>query len=151
MGCVAIAAIALSARADDFQGATHMMPFEEEPIDYNHAAATGAVAQLQKRIDTGATALKHDEAYGYLLALLDELKVPKSSQMLVFSKTSLQRHRINPRTPRAIYFGDDAYVGSCQKGDILEVTAVDPQLGSVFYSLSQKKTDKPQFKRQTDN
>jgi len=63
----------------------------------------------------------------------------------------LQRHRINPRTPRAVYFADDVYVGYCQKGDVLEVTAVDPQLGTVFYSLSQKKSDQPQFKRQTDN
>jgi hypothetical protein len=63
----------------------------------------------------------------------------------------LQRQRINPRTPRAIYFGDDAYVGFCQKGDLIEVAAVDPQLGTVFYSLNQKKADRPRFTRQTDN
>ena len=58
--------------------------------------------------------------------------------MLVFSKTSLQRHRISPRTPRAIYFNDDVYVGYCKSGDVLEISAVDQQLGAVFYTLDQK-------------
>ena len=95
--------------------------------------------------------MTYEEGPGYLRALLRELNVPVSSQMLVFSKTSLQRQRISPRTPCAIYFGDDAYIGYCQKGDLLEVTTVDPRLGSVFYSLEQKKDEKPRFKRRADN
>jgi hypothetical protein len=71
--------------------------------------------------------------------------------MLVFSKTSLQRNRIAPRTPRALYFGDDVYVGYCQRGKVLEVTAVDPQLGAVFYSLDQEPDAKPVFRRQGDS
>ena len=63
--------------------------------------------------------------------------MPVSSQMLVFSKTSLQRQRISPRHPRALYFNDDVYVGFCQGGDVLEISAVDPQLGTVFYTLDQ--------------
>ena len=106
-----LAALALCARADDFQGATHMTPFEEDTINYNKAAVTGTVTRLQKRIDAGEVTLQHNEAYGYLLAVLDELKVPKSSQMLVFSKTSLQREHISPSNPRAIFFNDDVYVG----------------------------------------
>src|SRR6185295_13826562 len=98
--------LALTGRADDFQGATHMVPFEEDLIDYNNAAATGAVAQLQQRLDAGAATLKHDDDYGYLLSVLTELKVPKSSQMLVFSKTSLQRELISPQRPRALFFND---------------------------------------------
>ncbi len=124
---------------------------DRDPINYSSAEASNTVERLQQRLDEGQTELTYEDGRGYLRSLLRELNVPQSSQMLVFSKTSLQRQRINPRTPRAIYFGDDAYVGFCQKGDLIEVSAVDPQLGSVFYSLSQKKTDKPQFKRQTDN
>ncbi|HWG46974.1 MAG TPA: hypothetical protein VN688_29695 [Gemmataceae bacterium] len=134
--------LATSARAVDI---------DRDPINYSNADAHNVVERLQQRLDEGQATLSYEGEHGYLRSLLRELKVPSSSQMLVFSKTSLQRQRINPRTPRAIYFGDDAYVGFCQKGDLLEVTAVDPQLGSVYYSLSQKKTDKPQFKRQTDN
>lgn len=133
---------------------------DREPINYATADAHNAVERLQERLDAGRAKLTYEEGTGYLRSILRELNVPASSQMLVFSKTSLQRQRINPRTPRAIYFGDDVYIGYCQKGDLMEVTAVDPQLGAVFYSLNQKKassgaehgSDKPlRFQRQTDN
>jgi hypothetical protein len=51
--------VVFCVRADDFQGATHMMPFEEDTIGYNNATPTGAVAQLQQRIESGAATLKH--------------------------------------------------------------------------------------------
>jgi hypothetical protein len=82
--------------------------------------------------------------------LLKELNVPVSSQVLVFSKTSLQRERICPKTPRAIYFNDDVYVGFCLHGDVMELSAVDPQLGTVFYTLDQTQPEKPTFTRHTD-
>jgi hypothetical protein len=87
---------------------------------------------------------------GYARWLLGELQVPESSQVLVFSKTSLQRNRIAPRTPRALYFSDDLYVGYCQFGHVMEVSAVDPKLGTVFYTLDQDPVDKPKFVRQSD-
>jgi hypothetical protein len=133
---------------------------DREPINYATAEPHNAVERLQKRLDDGRAKLSYEEGTGYLRSLLRELNVPLSSQMLVFSKTSLQRQRITPRTPRAIYFGDDVYVGFCQKGDLLEVTAVDPHLGAVFYSLNQKHARShaelgnekpPRFQRQTDN
>jgi hypothetical protein len=140
---------------------------DREPINYATAEPHNAVERLQKRLDDGQAKLTYEEGAGYLRSLLRELNVPLSSQMLVFSKTSLQRQRINPRTPRGIYFGDDVYVGYCQKGDLIEVTAVDPQLGAVFYSLNQKRSHAergnekgdaehgnekpPRFQRQTDN
>ncbi len=124
---------------------------DREPINYATAQPHNVVERLQKRLDDGQAKLTFEEGTGYVRSLLRELNVPLSSQMLVFSKTSLQRQRINPRTPRGIYFGDDVYVGFCQKGDLIEVTAVDPQLGAVFYTLNQKKDEKPRFQRQTDN
>ena len=75
----------------DFQGATHMTPFDEETIHYSKAEAVGPVARLQKRIDQGAVKLRFDPIFGYLRSLLDELKISTNSQMLVFSKTSFQR------------------------------------------------------------
>ncbi|MGH7168818.1 MAG: hypothetical protein ACRELF_08000 [Gemmataceae bacterium] len=124
---------------------------DRAPINYGSADPHNAVERLQERLDAGQARLTYEDGRGYLRSLLRELNVPVSSQMLVFSKTSLQRQRISPRTPRAIYFGDDAYLGYCQKGDLLEVSAVDPRLGAVFYSLSQKKADKPRFQRRSDN
>jgi len=145
--CAAAVALTPCALADDFQGATHMTPFEEDTINYNRAAVTGTVTKLQKRIDAGEVTLQHDEAYGYLLAVLDELKVPKSSQMLVFSKTSLQREHISPSNPRAIFFSDDVYVGFIPGAPLIELSVADPKLGGVFYTLDQTKADKPKFTR----
>jgi hypothetical protein len=130
--------------------AARAVDIERAPINYGTAPTNNAVTRLQERINAGQVRLTYDDQVGYLRSLLAELKVPVSSQALVFSKTSLQRERIKPGTPRAVYFGDDVYVGFCQNGVVLEVTAIDPQLGSVFYSLDQEKTDKPKFTRQSD-
>jgi len=123
-----------------------MVPFEEDSINYNNAVATSAVARLQKRLDSGKAALKHDESFGYLLSVLDQLKVPKSSQMLVFSKTSLQRELISPTTPRSLFFNDNIYVGFIPGAPLIEVSVADPKLGAVFYTVDQT-TDKPKFTR----
>ena len=82
-------------------------------------------------------------------SVLERLNVPVSSQVLVFSKTSFQRTRIAPESPRAIYFGDDVYVGFVQGSELLEFSAVEPDLGATFYLLEQTKTPEPSFLRQT--
>jgi hypothetical protein len=99
----------------DFQGATHIMPFDEDTIAYSKSKSTGPVAKLQERIDKGEVTLKRDEQFGFLLSILEQLKAPKASQMLVFSKTSFQRERIDPKHPRAVFFGDDVYLGASLK------------------------------------
>lgn len=123
---------------------------EHEPINYLKSPLSDPISKLQKRLDNDETHLTFDLKSGYLASVLKTLDVPVTSQMLVFSKTSFQRNRINPRTPRAIYFNDDVYIGWCQNGDVVEVTAVDPQLGGVFYSLDQEEVDHPKFARHTD-
>ncbi len=125
--------------------------FEHDPIRYSQSTPKNAITRLQEQLDQGQVRLTYDAKYGYLPAVLATLKVPVSSQGLVFSKTSLQRQRIAPKTPRAIYFNDDIYIGYCQHGDLLEVSTADPQLGAVFYTLSQDESVQPVFKRQTDN
>ena len=70
-----------------------------------------------------------------LHSLLDRLGVPVSSQVLVFSKTSLQRGMISPTNPRAIYFNDDFYVGY-EPGGLIEVIACDDPTGMMFYSFN---------------
>lgn len=125
--------------------------FDREPIAYARTAPRNAVSRLQAQLDAGEQALAWEPGTGYLKAVLEALDVPLSSQLLVFSKTSLQRHRINPRTPRALYFNDDVYIGFCQQGDVLEVSIADPQLGTVFYTLDQAAEVAPEFLRQTDN
>ena len=57
--------------------------------------------------------LEFEEGSSYLPSVLDRLGVSPDSQTLVFSKTSVQESRISPRTPRAIYFGDDVAIALC--------------------------------------
>jgi len=125
--------------------------FEVPPINYSTTQPDDPVSRLQDAIGNGKVALSHDEQYGYLKSVLDALKVPVDSQVLVFSKTSFQSDRITPKTPRAVYFNDDIYVGTVQGGDILEISTADPKLGAVFYTLSQRESPKPEFIRQNSN
>jgi hypothetical protein len=125
-------------------------PLSEHPaIAYANTAPADAVARLQKAIAAGETTLAFDEQHGYLPALLTALKVPVSSQGLVFSRTSLQVDHIAPWSPRAIYFSDDVYVGWVQDGPIMEIATVDPTLGAVFYTVNQQSRDKVVIERQT--
>jgi len=124
--------------------------FERPPIEYSKAPADNCITRLQQQLEQGETEFDYDEQSGYLMSLLAALGVPVESQTLVFSKTSLQRSRISPHTPRAIYFNDEVYIGFCQSGDVLEISAVDSKLGAVFYTLDQHKREKPHFTRQTD-
>jgi len=103
------------------------------------------VEGVQSRLDRRALRLERTDDHGYLKAILKELRVPESSQVLVFSKTSFQRERITPKTPRALYFNDDVYVGFCQRGDVVEVSTPDRILGTAFYAFSQDPEDKPRF------
>lgn len=125
--------------------------FDRDPIRYSQSQPDNLVSRLQDRVAAGDVALKFEEPWGYLRSVLTALEVPESSQSLVFSKTSLQRHKISPRTPRALYFNDDVYVGYCRNGDVLEISVADAQLGTVYYTLPQEPVDTPRFRRQTDN
>ncbi|MCU0704683.1 MAG: hypothetical protein MUF18_11965, partial [Fimbriiglobus sp.] len=124
---------------------------DSPPIGYATAKADNAVTRLQKQLRDDAITLKPDEEFGYLKAMLKAWDVPVSSQVLVFSKTSLQRSRIGPKTPRAIYFNDDVTVGFCRGGEVGEVAAADPNLGTVFYTFDQDTTAQPKFIRQTES
>lgn len=107
--------------------------YERPPIEYSKSTPKDAVAQLQEKINLGMLRLEGNERQA-LQELLDFLHVPVESQLLVFSKTSLQRGLIRPERPRAIYFSDSIYVGWVP-GGLVEVAAIDPSLGPVFYAV----------------
>ncbi len=117
------------------QPAHGQFPFDDAPILYNRTAASDRVAQLSQKLVAGELRWDADEHADYLPQLLRALEISQSSQVLVFSKTSLQIHRISPETPRAIYFNDDTYVAWVQGGYMVEIGSVDDRLGGVFYSL----------------
>ena len=110
------------------------------PINYYKTKPVDPVARLAEKIKSGDTRLKWDKQHGWLPSLMEALQVDRESQNLVFSKTSLQSRHINPSNPRALYFNDHVYLGSVPGGDLIEITAIDPVLGPVFYSLEQKPT-----------
>ncbi len=125
--------------------------YEQPPIEYSASSPDNCISQLQSAIDRNEVTLKRDAKQGYLRDLLEKLKISPASQILVFLKTSMQRDRIAPRTPRAIYSNDDVYVGYCHNGDVIETSIADPRLGAVFYTLDQTAKEKPGLVRQTQS
>ncbi|HWD98622.1 MAG TPA: hypothetical protein VG345_06285 [Bryobacteraceae bacterium] len=140
LGCGALAIAGLSS--------SYMVPLDNDAIQYMKAPVNDPVSKLQARVDSGQAKLKFDDDFGYLRSVLTELGLSTKTQLLVFSKTSFQAPRIGPRTPRALYFGDNVAVGFVRTGDVLEFASIDPKQGVVFYTLDQEPSSKPQFQRQ---
>ncbi len=109
--------------------------------------ADDPVSRLNQRLDDGHASLEFESDWGYLRSLLEELNVPLSSQLLVFSKTSAQFRWINPRNPRAIYFNDDTYVGWVPGAPLLEISTAVPGGTAAFYTLRQQASVRPRLLR----
>lgn len=115
-------------------------------IRYDSTAARDPIAELNDRLKSGEATLERRGPSGYLQSVLEALRVPVESQILVFSKTSFQAAKIGPKNPRAIYFNDTVSVGWVRGGDVLEFVAQDPKQGAIFYTMTQA-NDKPVFER----
>jgi len=129
---------------------TTLLPSDNPSINYNTAPVHDRAAQLDAKLRSGELKLSYHRDYGYLISLLKALDVPVASQVLVFSKTSFQAHRIAPRTPRALYHTPDISIGFVRGGDVLEIAATDPKQGVVFYSLDQEQTANPRLVRRDE-
>jgi hypothetical protein len=117
-------------------------------IPYSGTATHNAFARLQQRIDRGEVKLDYHPTRGYLDALLKALNIDPASQVLVYSKTSLQIDGIVAATPRAVYFNDQVYVGFVQDMPLLELAAIDSELGLVFYTIVNRPPVAPRFDRE---
>lgn len=131
--------------------ATPQLPYDTQypTIPYATGETSDPVAVLARGLESGEVTLDREGPSAYLAAILRELRIPVSSQMLVFSKTSLLARLIWPETPRAIYFNDRVYVAWTPGADGLEISAQDPELGPVFYNLEPDGEDGPRIRRQT--
>ena len=118
-------------------------------IGYSVVRPSDSIAKLQFELDHDAATLAFDDTNGYLAAVLDALDIDPASQLLVFSKTSINKTHILPSRPRAIFFNDDAYVAIVPGSGMLEIATMDPKLGPVFFILEQRASTTPQFDRQT--
>ena len=100
------------------------------------AEPTNAIAALQARLDKGDAKLAFaQDGHGYLKSVLDALNISLNSQVLPFTKSSLQFDRISPTTPRTVYFNDDVAVGAVHPGGLIEIIANDRRGGIVFYTI----------------
>lgn len=117
-------------------------------IPYSGIARHNAFARLQERMERGEVKLEYKPGRGYLESLLKALQIDTTSQVLVYSKTSLQIDGITAATPRAVYFNDHAYVGFVQNMPLLELAAADDELGIVYYTLDNRPASAKHFERE---
>ncbi len=117
-------------------------------IQYDTRPANDPVAALNRNIQEGKVQLRFEGPSGYLRSVLDALRIPVESQLVVFSKTSLQAPIITPTNPRSLFFNDSVAAGWVRGEPFVELAAEDPRQGVIFYTLDQLPAAKPVFERQ---
>ena len=146
LAVLAVSSVVLADRLED----TFYVPLDDAAIQYA-GPVSDPIARLEKQLESQKIKLDYaPNGWGYLPALLKQLGINIDSQVLVFSRTSIQTSHISPRTPRAIYFNDDTAVGFVQNGEVLELSAIDPKQGAIFYTLDTEQSDRPEFARRDD-
>jgi hypothetical protein len=129
------------------RGGQFMGSADDPAIAYSTAPVNNLVDDLNRKLQDGSVALAFDGRSGYLRSVLDALRLPTDSQLLVFSQLSLQGRLISPSNPRALFFNDRVALGWVRDGDLLELAAHDEREGVVFYTLDQR-ARRPAFKRE---
>lgn len=145
-----MALVAIVAPAFVAQEYKTNLPADHPAIRYAQGPANDAAAKLAQRLADGTLELEaRRDPVGFLPEVLTHLGINADSQMLVFSKTSFQAARISPANPRAIYFNDEVSVGYVPGGSSLEVVAIDPVQGPIFYEVSGDPGARPKVTRST--
>lgn len=105
---------------------------DEPPHLYFQRRPQDKFSQMRDAIEAGRIPLDRSSEKAFLISLLKALDVPASSQLLVFSTTSLQLSLISRANPRALYFNEEIYLGYVPGGRI-ELASLDPTLGAIFH------------------
>jgi hypothetical protein len=140
----------MRAAVDAQRAGTFMGSPDDPAIRYSTAPLNNIVVDVNKKLQDGVIKFSFDNRSGYLGSALEALQLPIDSQLLVFSRVSLQGKRISDQNPRALFFNDRVALGWVRGGDLLEVAAYDESEGVVFYTLEQRVDESPtppQFKR----
>ena len=106
--------------------------FGDTPHEYWGRTPGDAFARRSADVDSSLDQFFKQPGPASLVGILRALELPVSSQILVYSATSLQSGLIRPDNPRAIYFNEEVYLGYVPGGK-LEVAAIDREMGPVFY------------------
>jgi hypothetical protein len=135
---VVTAAIVDVVLASGRQQAPWVGVLEEHPaIQYASRPLTDPVAKLNQSLAQSGRSFQRDERTGHLMAVLNALGVPVESQLLVFSKTGVQRAYTSPHNPRALYFNESVAVGYVPGAPLIEIASLDPQQAVIFYTVDQ--------------
>ena len=118
-------------------------------IKYSTSDSNTVVDELNRKLADGTATLAFDDKTGYLKSVLDLLKIPVESQVLVYTQTSQQSSHITMTNPRAIYFNDEVSVGYIRGAGLLEIVAQDAALGSIFYVVHQDPGAAKRFGRES--
>jgi hypothetical protein len=137
-----------AAPLDAQRGGAFLGSADDPAIAYATAPLSNVVDDLNRRLADGSARLAFEGRSGYLASALEALTLPVESQLLVFSKGSLQGRLIGPANPRALFFNDRVALAWVRDGDVLEAAAHDARAGIVFYTLDQKPAERPVFKRE---
>lgn len=124
--------LAISAAPAAETKAPRVIDFRSPPHNYLECKPKDRFSKLQEKVEKGSVKLDTESDKAFLSSLLLALNIPVSSQLLVFSASSLQSEIINPRNPRALYFNEDTYIGWVPDG-LVEIIAEDPEMGPMFY------------------
>src|SRR5215510_13672355 len=120
------------------QGGSAFMGSVDDPaINYSTARLNNIVEDANRKLEQGTGRLTFDGRGGFLQSALDLLQIPADSQLLVFSRASLQGKQIDEKSPRALYFNDRVAVGWVRDAPLLEIAAHDEAAGVVFYTIDQ--------------
>lgn len=112
--------------------AQYFNDYDSPPHHYYSAKLDDPMTRLLAEVEAGTKTLPKENGKVLVEYLLKELDMDPESQVVVFSKTSLQKREISPKNPRAIYFNEEIYLGWMPGGRV-EISSVDPVVGPVFY------------------
>jgi hypothetical protein len=134
LGVFSVLSLSLDAqRAGAFRGST-----DDPAIRYSSVPLNNPVVDVNQQLQDGSAQLTFEGRSGFLRSALDALQIPIDSQLLVFSRASLQGKLINEQNPRALFFNDRVALGWVRDGEVIEVAAHDESAGIVFYTLDQR-------------
>ncbi|MEM9282939.1 MAG: hypothetical protein AAGA96_14015 [Verrucomicrobiota bacterium] len=106
--------------------------FDLPPHDYYLRQHEDALSRLLRKAEKGEYDFGFQTGLPFLKKMLRDLNIAESSQVLLFSQTSLQRRSIGPGNPRALYFNEDTHVAWIPGGK-MEIISFDPSVGGLFF------------------
>ena len=97
------------------------VPLSGDKSIAHRALLLGALARGTTRIAN----VPHSDDLAATRRCLEALGVPVESQLLVFSKTGVQRALTSPHNPRALFYDESVVVGYVPGAPALEIAAHD--------------------------